>query len=125
MIRFAVARLSRSPVMREGNPMRRYRKAGYVGWSRDQWFFCLPLLWNRAFGFFWNSVSRELVLILGGRIFERSQLGVPQSFVGGFHLTLSMDYPFLAPTGPVFSRRRLPPPSRRVDTETYRPVQAR
>lgn len=105
--------------------MRRYRKLGFAGWSREQWLFVLPTAWGRAFGFFWNTVSRELVFILGCRMVERSQLGVPRTFVGGLHFTLSADAPFVLPMTPMLFRPGAISSPRRRGADQSRPGEAR
>lgn len=68
--------------------MRRQRKAGPLRWSREEWLMALPVIGGRAYGFIWNSVSRELVFVWGCRLVACSCSGQPLTFSGGRHACL-------------------------------------
>jgi len=71
--------------------LRRCRRKGRWLRSRDEWWLWLVHARGFCFGFSYDRVRRELVLILGCRLLEISAPGFPLSFVGGLHLMLNFD----------------------------------
>jgi len=58
---------------------------------RDEWWLWLVQVRGCCFGFSFDRIRRELVLILGCRVLEFSAPGVPSCFTGGIHLPLSLN----------------------------------
>lgn len=61
-------------------------------WLRcqDEWWLYLVPVRGVCFGWCYDRVRRELVLILGCRIREFAAPGIPRSFSGGLHPVLGL-----------------------------------
>lgn len=84
-----------------------HRKLGPLRWSRDEWVLLLVEVHGRAFGVFWGRVARELVLIAGCKVIDRTALGAARTFTGGLHLRLGIEMPFVDLRPPPIIRFRL------------------
>lgn len=73
------------------------RRKGHWLHCRDEWWLWLVHAQRCCFGFTYDRLKREFVLILGCRVVERSATGVPCIFAGGVHLVLALDHWFSAP----------------------------